>query len=86
MTDNTHRPVHALEAEQAVIDTERLIDVFRSTCCADWTREDIANDKLLRFAQTYLLMAHAKYRPAAPSDGFGNIQLSIEEYNDEGRL
>jgi hypothetical protein len=68
------------------IDTERLIDVFHGTCCAAWTREQIAKDKLVRFAQTYLMMAHAKYRPQAPSDGCGNIQLTSEEYNDEARL
>ena len=72
--------------EKEVVDTERLIDVFRATCCAAWTREDIAQDKLLRFAQTYLMMARAKYRPSAPSDGFGNIHLSTEEYNNEARL
>jgi hypothetical protein len=81
-----NQPEKLMPTEKAVIDSERLIDVFRSTCCADWAREDIAKDKLLRFAQTYLMMSHAKYRPAAPSDGFGNIQLSTEEYNDEGRL
>jgi hypothetical protein len=65
---------------------ERLIDIFRRTCCAAWTREDIARDKLLRFAQAYLMMARAKYRPAAPSDGFGNIQLTKDECNDRERL
>src|SRR5713101_829886 len=67
-------------------DTELLIDIFRGTCCAAWTRQDIAQDKLLRFAQAYLMMAHAQYRPAAPSDGFGNIQLTTDEYNDRERL
>jgi hypothetical protein len=76
-----------INAEETMdIDTERLIDVFRATCCAVWTREDIARDKLMRFAQAYLMMAQARYRPAAPSDGFGNIQLTIEEFNDEARL
>jgi hypothetical protein len=71
---------------KADADTERLIDVFRATCCSAWTREDIAQDKVLRFAQTYLMMAGAKYRPAAPSDGMGNIQLTKAEYDDRGFL
>lgn len=70
----------------AVIDTERLIDVFQATCCTKWTREQIAEDKILRFAETYLMMAGAKYRPAAPGDGFGSIELTREQFNDEGRL
>jgi hypothetical protein len=73
-------------AELRCIDTELLIDTFQRTCCAAWTREQIAEDKLLRFAQAYLMMARTKYRPSAPSDGFGNIQLSREEYNDRERL
>ena len=73
-------------AEVVDIDTERLIDAFRATCCAAWTREDIAQDKILRFAQAYLMMARAKYRPAAPGDGFGNIHLTEDEYNDRARL
>jgi hypothetical protein len=67
-------------------DTERLIDCFKETCCKDWPREDIEKDKLVRFAQAYLMMADAKYRPAAPSDGFGNIQLTKDEIADEDRL
>jgi hypothetical protein len=73
-------------AEAVNINTERLVDIFQGTCCAAWTREQIAEDKLVRFAQAYLMMAHAQYRPQAPSDGFGNVQLSTEEYNDEARL
>jgi hypothetical protein len=67
-------------------DAERLIDAFKTTCCARWTREQIADDKLMRYAETYLMMARAKYRPAAPSDGFGNIQLSDDEFRDPSRL
>ncbi len=67
-------------------ETKLLIDVFHGTCCAAWTREDIARDKLMRFAQAYLMMAGAQYRPAAPSDGCGNIQLTTDEYNDRERL
>jgi hypothetical protein len=66
-------------------DAELLISTFKSRLTA-WTREDLAQDKILRFAQAYLMMARAKYRPAAPSDGFGNIHLDDEEYNDEARL
>jgi hypothetical protein len=36
-----------------------------------------------RICQAYVRMAHeARYRPAAPSDGWGSIQLSAEELND----
>jgi hypothetical protein len=72
--------------DAAEIDTERLIDIFHETCCSTWHREDIAKDKLVRFAQAYLIMARAKYRPAAPSDGLGNIQLSRSEQNDQDAL
>ena len=51
-----------------------------------WAVGDIVKDKLMRFAQTYLLMAHAGYRPAAPSDGFGNIQLSLDQCKNRERL
>jgi hypothetical protein len=45
------------------------------------------NPKLQRFYEAYLLMAeHARYRPAAPSDGFGNIQLTSEQLRDTHRL
>jgi hypothetical protein len=68
------------------IDNERLIDALHATCCSAWTRESIAEDKILRFAQTYLMMAGAKYRPQAPSDGMGNIQLTKGQCSDEARL
>lgn len=43
--------------------------------------------KFHRFAEAYFKMAsEARYRPAAPSDGIGNIQLSLEECQDQGRL
>jgi hypothetical protein len=32
------------------------------------------------------MMAKAKYRPAAPGDGMGNISLSEEELKDHDRL
>ena len=68
------------------IDTERLIDILRGTCCATWSRKDIARDKLLRFAQAYLMMARAGYRPAAPSCGCGDIQLTKDRCDDRERL
>jgi hypothetical protein len=67
-------------------ETELLIDIFRATCCKAWTREQIAPDKLMRFAQAYMMMARAGYRPAAPSDGCGNIQLTKDECDDRERL
>lgn len=46
-----------------------------------------ANPKLQRFYEAYLMMAErAHYRPAAPSDGFGNIQLTLEQVRDDYRL
>jgi hypothetical protein len=40
-----------------------------------------------RIAEAYMQMAgEAKYRPAAPSDGMGNIQLTDEELSDGERL
>jgi hypothetical protein len=45
------------------------------------------NQKLERFAEAYLKMAsEAKYRPAAPGDGCGNIRLSLEELRCPERL
>jgi hypothetical protein len=43
--------------------------------------------RLENFRQAYLQMAReAKYRPQAPSDGFGNIQLTLAEVQDPQRL
>ena len=40
-----------------------------------------------RFAEAYLEMAkRARYRPAAPGDGFGNVSLSTEDLRDTERL
>ena len=40
-----------------------------------------------RIREAYLRMAkEANYRPAAPSDGFGNIQLTAEELHDPQKL
>jgi hypothetical protein len=38
-----------------------------------------------RYRQAYLAMA-SFYRPQAPSDGFGAIQLTAEQCRDQGRL
>jgi hypothetical protein len=40
----------------------------------------------VRFAEAYLVMAKAKYRPAAPGDGLGSINLSEEELEDDDLL
>ncbi len=45
-----------------------------------------ARDRMLRFAHAYLMLAKERYRPQAPSDGFGHIQLSKSEFMDEDRL
>jgi hypothetical protein len=40
-----------------------------------------------RYAEAYLLMAQeAKYRPQAPSDGFGTLLLTREQVRDPHRL
>jgi hypothetical protein len=51
----------------------------------DWGT--LCPERAVRYANAYLAMAHfAKYRPAAPSDGLGNIQLSKAELDDPRRL
>ena len=69
-----------------IADVAVLTDIFKQAPMRQWPVEDIAKDKIMRFAQTYLMMARAGYRPAAPNDGFGNIQLSREQFEDRGRL
>ena len=59
-------------------DIERLSAVFKQGPLREWPVEDIAKDKIMRFAETYLMMARTGYRPAAPSDGLGNFQLDEE--------
>ena len=59
-------------------------DVMR---LADKVRQQIPDEKIMRFVEAYLMMAvRARYRPGAPSDGFGHIQLSEDEFKDETRL
>jgi hypothetical protein len=46
-----------------------------------------SNSERDRIIEAYLQMAQeAHYRPAAPSDGLGNIQLSAEELRNGKRL
>jgi hypothetical protein len=43
--------------------------------------------RFFRYREAYLAMSgQAGYRPAAPSDGFGHIQLSADQLNDAARL
>ena len=67
-------------------DDEMLFQIFKQGPLKNWIFEEIVGDKLMRFAQAYLMMARAQYRPAAPSDGCGNIQLTSEQYADKNRL
>lgn len=47
----------------------------------------MSDTELQRVREAYLRMAReAKYRPQAPSDGFGNIQLTEKELQDPERL
>jgi hypothetical protein len=66
--------------------TERLTDVFKQGPLQRWSRDDIVKYSPMRFAQAYLMMAEAGYRPAAPSDGFGHIQLTATQLADRQRL
>jgi hypothetical protein len=64
---------------------QQLIDCFVKLL-PHWTREGIEGSRLARFAEAYLIMAGVKYRPAAPSDGCGNIQLSPDQFKARDRL
>jgi hypothetical protein len=86
MAANTRSAEMGMIITDAPIDNELLFATFKAGPLREWPIEDIAESSIMRFAQTYLAMAHAKYRPAAPSDGFGNIQLSREQYEDQQRL
>ena len=53
---------------------------------ADMVRRRL-DPKIVRYVEAYLMMAlPAKYRPGAPSDGCGNIQLSKVQCDDVNRL
>jgi hypothetical protein len=83
-------PLYVVEEKTTMFtvdrDIERLSAVFKQGPLREWPVEDIAKDKIMRFAETYLMMVRIGYRPAAPSDGLGNIQLSHEQFMDEERL
>jgi hypothetical protein len=54
---------------------------------SNWPELQERNPKLARFAEAYVTMAlRGAYRPGAPSDGFGHIQLTRDECNDHQRL
>jgi hypothetical protein len=72
--------------EPTTDDVAHLADIFKAGPLRQWAVEDIVKDKIMWFAQAYLLMAGVGYRPAAPSDGCGNIQLTIEQCEDRERL
>jgi hypothetical protein len=65
---------------------ERLIELLHAGPLGEWAREDIGKSRIMRFAQAYLMLAECKYRPAAPSDGFGHIQLTAKQLGDKDRL
>lgn len=65
---------------------DRLTALFKHGALSDWDLEAIEKDKLMRFAQASLMMATAKYRPAAPSDGCGNNTLSAAQLKDDRQL
>ena len=62
--------------------TQRLIATFKAGPLSRWTADQIAVDKYMRFAEAYVAMAGAKYRPAAPGDGYGSINLTDEQMAD----
>jgi hypothetical protein len=82
----TRETIVDVTAGDEQVDTEHLLDAFKRGPLSKWPPEDIAKDKLMRFAHAYLAMARVKYRPAAPSDGMGNIELEPEEFGDVQRL
>ena len=48
---------------------QTLFKIFKAGPLKDWTYEEIVGDKLMRFAEAYLMMARAlEYRPAMPKD------------------
>jgi hypothetical protein len=48
---------------------------------------NMIDQRFERFREAYLRMAtEAKYRPQAPSDGCGNICLTLEQFKDDARL
>ena len=48
---------------------QALFEIFKPGPLKDWVYEEIVGDKLMRFAQAYLMMARAlEYRPAVPTD------------------
>jgi hypothetical protein len=52
-----------------------------------WGESMNHDPRLQRIREAYLKMARdALYRPQAPEDGFGNIQLTRAELSDLGRL
>jgi hypothetical protein len=54
---------------------------------SDAELDQTGNPKLARFAESYRLMwTIAKYRPQAPGDGFGHIDLSRQQLADQARL
>ena len=66
--------------------TDEIVDYFHLTCCRKWDREKLAKSAIVRFAEAYLMMAEAGYRPAAPGDGLGGIYLTKAQLKEPGRL
>jgi len=72
----------------------RSISTTTSSIAGRWGRshdpgkeEETMNERLARYAEAYRMMAEiAKYRPAAPGDGFGHVSLSAEQLEDEALL
>ena len=57
-------------------DIARLTEIFKQGPMRQWPVEDIAKDKIMRFAEAYLMMAGAGYKPTGPNEGFDDIQLA----------
>jgi hypothetical protein len=64
---------------------DKLVDIFLE-CCPAWTREQADPAPVIRFAEAYLMMAEAGYRPGAPGDGCGHVHLTVAECRDRARL
>jgi hypothetical protein len=59
---------------------DRLAALFQHGPLRGWYIDDIRKDKLMRFAQAYVMMAKARHRPAAPGG------LSAAQLRDDRRL
>ena len=66
-------------------DVERLSAVFKQGPLREWPVEDIAKDKIMRFAETYRRGPH-RVSAGSAERRFGQYKKSHEQFMDEERL